>query len=248
MITVTILTKNSEKTIKETLDSLKNFSEVIVLDSGSTDETLKIAQAYPNVTTHTSPFLGFGPMHNYATKLASNDWVLSVDSDEILSEELIKEIHNLSLDKETVYAIQRHNYFNGKWVKYCGGWHPDIVLRLYNRKTTQFSGDLVHEKVQTKDLIVEKLAHPIKHTPYQEIGDFLYKMQQYSALFAEQNQGMEASLGQALLHGWGAFLKSYILKRGFLGGKEGFIISLYNSHTAFYKYLRLSFSSPKNNS
>ncbi|NGX37090.1 MAG: hypothetical protein K1000chlam2_00240 [Chlamydiae bacterium] len=240
MITATILTKNSEKTLKATLDSLTRFPEVIVLDSGSTDDTLKIATQYPNVTIHTSPFLGFGPMHNYATKLSSHDWILSIDSDEILTPELIDEILSLTLDPENLYKIDRHNFYNGKRIKWCGGWHPDFVSRLYHRKKTRFSEDLVHEKVVEKGLKVISLKKPLHHTPYQEIGDFLDKMQLYTRLFAEQRANETGSVWQALFHGWGAFIKSYIFKRGIFGGKEGFIISMYNGHTAFYKYLRIA--------
>lgn len=240
MITATVLTKNNQKTLQKTLDSLKSLPEVIVLDSGSTDQTLAIAERYPNVTTHNSPFLGFGPMHNYAAKLASNDWILSIDSDEVLSRELIEELSNLSLNPAAVYKLQRHNYFNGKLIKWCGGWHPDFVIRLYNRTKTQFTSDLVHERIEDDGMCIETLSGPLNHTPYLEIADFLDKMQHYSELFADQNHGKPASLFQALIHGWHAFFKSYIIKRGYAGGKEGFVISMYNGHCTFYKYLKLA--------
>lgn len=240
MITATVLTKNSQKTLQKTLDSLKTLPEVIILDSGSTDQTLTIAARYPNVTIHNSPFLGFGPMHNYAVKLASNDWILSIDSDEVLSHELVQELSNLSPNPKAVYRLQRHNYFNGKLIKWCGGWHPDFVIRLFNRKTTKFTNDLVHERVEDEGLLVETLESPILHTPYLEISDFIDKMQHYSELFSDQHKGKTSNLFQALIHGWFAFFKSYILKRGFAGGKEGFVISMYNGHCTFYKYLKLA--------
>ncbi|MBY0528795.1 MAG: glycosyltransferase family 2 protein [Rhabdochlamydiaceae bacterium] len=241
MITVTILTKNSENSLKATLDSVKDFSEVLLFDTGSTDQTLKIAAEYPNVKIIQDTFIGFGPTHNKASSLATYDWILSLDSDEVLTDSLSKEILTLALDPKSIYQIQRKNYFNGKWIKGCGGWHPDWVIRLYNRTATRFSGDAVHEKIISKGLFVRALAFPILHTPYRNMSDFLAKMQTYSTLFAEQNKGRKsASLLKALLHGWSAFLKSYLLKRGCFCGKEGFIISLYNGHTAFYKYLKLS--------
>ena len=134
MITATILTKNSQKTLKETLESLKRFSEVIVLDSGSTDGTLNIAKNYPNVTIHTSPFLALDRCITSPPTLATHDWILSIDSDEIVSDALAEEILTLTTRSKVIYSIQRLNYFNGRQIKWCGGWHPDFVLRLYHRQ------------------------------------------------------------------------------------------------------------------
>jgi len=240
MISVTILTKNSEETLQAALESVRSFPEVLVYDTGSTDLTLQIAQAFPNVIIRQGTFNGFGPVHNTATELASHDWILSLDSDEVLSDELALEIQQIQLDASCVYSILRHNYFNGKHIKWCGGWHPDRVVRLYNRKKTRFSDAPVHEKVQAAALKEVSLKHPMRHYPYRCISDFLAKMQTYTTLFAEQEHSKKSSLMKAIFHGWHAFFKSYILKRGFLGGKEGFIISAYNGHTAFYKYLKLS--------
>jgi glycosyltransferase involved in cell wall biosynthesis len=242
-ITATVLTKNSQETLASTLASLQKFPEVIVYDSGSTDATLKIAEGFPNVKVILGTFNGFGPTHNAASLLASNDWILSIDSDEVLSPGLADEILSLSLDPNSVYQIDRRNYFNGKWIRWCGGWYPDPVIRLYQRHSTRFTDDAVHEKVISAGLKCVPLSSPLIHTPYRSIEDFLAKMQAYSTLFAEQHRGKKSSsLGKAIAHGSFAFLKSYLLKRGFLGGREGFIISLYNGHTTFYKYLKLSTS------
>jgi hypothetical protein len=155
--------------------------------------------------------------------------------------ELVREIQELLLNPNSVYSIPRENYFNGKIIRCCAGWYPDPVIRLYNRRHTRFSNDAVHEKILREGVKVVKLQHPLKHTPYRTISDFLDKMQKYSTLFAEQNRGKKrSSFFKALLHGTSAFIKSYIFKRGIAGGKEGFIISLYNSQTAYYKYLKLA--------
>lgn len=241
MITVTILTKNCQDTLAATLESVKDFAEVLLFDTGSTDSTLFIASKYPNVRVVEGMFSGFGPTHNQASSLATYDWILSLDSDEVLSSSLIEEIKNLRLDTSCVYQIQRKNYFNGKWIRWCGGWHPDWVVRLYHRHATHFTDASVHEHIMTDGLQVHSLHFPVLHTPYRQMSDFLAKMQMYSTLFAEQNQGKKSSsFFKAIYHGWFAFFKSYILKKGFLGGKEGFIISIYNGHTTFYKYLKLS--------
>lgn len=240
MISVTVLTKNCEATLPSTLESLKDFSEVLIYDSGSTDRTLEIAAAYPNTKIIRGSFTGFGPTHNEASSLATYDWILSIDSDEVLSPALSQEIFQLSLDPQVVYSLDRKNYFNGKWIKSCGGWYPDPVLRLYNRKQTAFTNDAVHEKVMSQGLTLQPLRASLGHTPYRSINDFLTKMQTYSTLFAEQHRGKkQSSLLKAVMHGWFAFLKSYIFKGGVFGGQEGFIISAYNGHATFYKYLKL---------
>ncbi len=240
MITVTILTKNSAETLASTLDSVKEFPEVLVYDTGSSDRTVELAKQFSNVKVVEGPFEGFGPTHNKASSLASHDWILSIDSDEVLSPELSKEILQLELSLSTVYRIDRHNFFNQKWIRCCGGWYPDPVIRLYHRQKAQFSEAAVHEKILHADLKIESLSAPLLHTPYRSIEDFLHKMQLYSTLFAQQNRDKKkSSLKKALFHSMGAFFKSYFIKRGFLGGKEGFIISLYNGHTTFYKYLKL---------
>jgi glycosyltransferase involved in cell wall biosynthesis len=239
-ISVTVLTKNSSETLRPTLASLEKFPEVIVYDSGSTDATLEIASEFSNVTIVKGTFNGFGPTHNTASSLASHDWILSIDSDEVLTPELEEEILKLPLDEGAVYQIPRHNYFNGRWIRWCGGWHPDPVVRLYHRGATRFSDDAVHERILANGMKIVALSSPLLHTPYRSIEDFLTKMQNYSTLFAKQHQGKKSSsMGKAIFRGVFAFLKSYLLKKGFLGGKEGFIISLYNGHATFYKYLKL---------
>jgi glycosyltransferase involved in cell wall biosynthesis len=242
VITATVLTKNSAATLLATLESLRRFPEVLILDTGSTDKTLEIGRSFPNVRIVEREFQGFGKTHNVASELAAHDWILSIDSDEILSPELGSEILLLELDSQCVYSIDRHNYFEGKHIQCCAGWYPDRIIRLYNRKSTQFSEDRVHEKIISDGFRIVPLSHALIHTPYQTIEQFLHKMQVYSTLFADQNAGVKhSSLGKAIRHGLAAFLKSYFLKRGFLGGREGFIISLYNGHTAYYKYLKLAF-------
>jgi len=239
MISVTILTKNNQKYIREVLESAKTFDEVVIYDNGSTDDTLNIAKEFSNVTIHCGPFLGFGPSHNEASTLAKNDWILSIDSDEIITKEMAEQIKKTTLNEKCVYSFPRHNYFNGKFIKWCG-WYPDRQYRLYNRNATRFSEAQVHEAVIVDNMTHIPLQYPIKHYSYSSISEFLEKMQLYSNLFAQQYKGKKSSsLPKALLHGIFAFFKSYILKRGFMGGYEGFVISLYNGHTAYYKYLKL---------
>ncbi len=238
-ISVTILTKNSRKYLTEVLESLRHFDEVLLYDTGSQDDTLTIAKSFPNVTAHQGPFIGFGPTHNAASALARNDWILSIDSDEVVTPELNEEIEKLSLDRNTVYAIWRQNYYNGKWIRWCG-WYPDFQYKLYHRGKTRYSDAQVHEAIITQGCQTIQLASPVRHYPYASTNDFLAKMQHYSTLYAQQAKGKSSSLSKAITHATFAFFKSYILKRGFMGGREGFIISIYNANTAFYKYLKLA--------
>lgn len=239
MLSIVILTKNSEKTLSRVLESTLSFPEVILLDSESIDSTKSIASKYPNVHFHVRAFCGFGPMRRIADSLSTYDWVFALDSDEVLSPYLIQTLHSISPDPKNVYRFPRHNFYNDKWIRWCG-WYPDKQVRFYNKKMTSFSKALVHEKVETGPMQIIDLKSPIFHYSYHQMEDFLAKMQLYSTLFSDQYTGKKkSSMIRALGHSSYAFIKSYFLQRGFLGGKEGLLISLYNSHTTFYKYLKL---------
>jgi len=240
MITVMILTKDNERTLRKTLESTQGFLEVLICDTGSKDRTLEIAKEFSNVKILQKPFMGFGELRNAIAQEASHDWILSLDSDEVLSKQLQKEIPSLQLDPSFVYDFSFHNFYNERLIKWCG-WYPESHIRLYHRKKTSFSNAQVHEGVLFQDLRVLRCKGVIEHYSYRSTHDFLEKMQRYSDLFAKQYQGKKkSSLFHAIYHGFFAFFKSYILKRGFLGGKEGFVISVYNANTAFYKYLKLA--------
>lgn len=240
MISVCILSKNAASVIQSALESVKSFPEVILVDTGSTDETLEIATHYPNVKIFKRPFLGFGSLRNEAASLASNDWILALDTDEALSSSLLEELKGLQLEQKTLFSIARQNYYNGKHIKGCG-WHPDRVIRLYHRKTTTYSEDKVHESVLTHGLKIQFLQAPMVHVPFRSTGEFLAKMQHYSTLFAAQYKGRRSSsMAKAFCHSLFSFFRSYFFKGGIFLGGEGFIISLYNSNTTFYKYLKLS--------
>jgi glycosyltransferase involved in cell wall biosynthesis len=240
-ISATILTKNSADHLAEALSALQWCDEVVVLDTGSTDRTRAVAQQFANVQLYEleGPFPGFGRVRQQAVALARNDWILSVDSDEVVSPELAAEIDALPLDARIVYAMPFHNYFNGRHITSCG-WHPERHERLFNRRTTNFCGSELHERVQAANLFVRRLTHPIRHYSYGSMDDFLHKMRVYSRLFAEQHAGRKASgPGLALARGSWTFFKSYFLQRGCLDGAEGLIISSYKAQLVFWKYLRL---------
>lgn len=239
-LTATVLTKNSARTLPQVLSSLASFDEILICDTGSSDHTEEIARAFPRVTFYRRPFMGFGPTHNVASALARHDWILSIDSDEVVSHALLEEIASTPLKRGHVYSFPRHNEYRGKWIQWCG-WSPDRQVRLYHRQDTQFSQAQVHEAIEIGSLSEVRLTSPLIHYPYRDVSDFLRKMESYSTLFAIQYAGKKkSSCFKACLHAAYAFCKSYLLKRGFLGGREGFEISLYNANTAFYKYLKLA--------
>lgn len=243
-ITVTIIAKNSAATLRECLQALGGFSEVVLLDTGSTDETMVIARSFPNVTLYEHPFAGFGPMKNLAISKASNDWILSIDSDEVLEPGLAHEILNLDLDPNRVYAIERDNYYRRKLVRCCG-WEGDRVTRLFNRKATRFNSSLVHEALLPGDnLKMTLLKGRMRHYTFDSASELIDKMQHYSTLWAREHAGKKTSSPfKALLRGGLVFFKSYILQKGFLCGHAGLVISISNANGAFYKYIKLYESS-----
>ncbi len=238
-ISITILTKNSERHLEAVLKSLHGFGEVMVYDTGSTDRTREIVDSCEYTTWVEGFFDGFGLTHNRASSLAQHDWILSIDSDELLSMDLKQEIEECVLDKQSVYAISRRNFYRGREIKSCG-WSPDYQVKLYNRTATKYSQAAVHETVMAQGLKKVFFKHQIDHFPYASIEDFLYKMQSYSSLFAQQYQGKRtSSTAKAIFRGLYTFLRCYFLQRGIFEGSQGFEIAIYNAITTYYKYLKL---------
>jgi glycosyltransferase involved in cell wall biosynthesis len=240
-VTATILTKNSAARLDEVLGALHWCGEVIVFDTGSTDATLSLAAKYANVVVYrmAGEFPGFGRARRTAVGLARHDWILSIDSDEIVTPGLAAEIAKLELDPDTVYAMPFENYFNGRHITTCG-WAPDRHERLFNRTVTNFCESEVHERVRTAGLSVRLLRHPVRHHSYESLDDFLRKMRSYGQLFAAQHVGRKKTGPlTAVSRGAWAFLKSYLLQRGIFQGSEGFVISAYKAQAVFWKYLLL---------
>jgi glycosyltransferase involved in cell wall biosynthesis len=240
MISVAIIVKDGEKYIEECLQSLTAFDDVLLLDTGSTDRTMEIARRFENVRIEEHAFAGFGPTKNQAARLAKHDWILSVDSDEVVTPELSSEILSLSLDDSQVYRFSRHSYYRGKFIKGCG-WYPDKILRLYNKKRTDLNNNQVHESVMVKEEMgIVDLKGALKHYPYDSAGSLVAKLQFYSTLFAEQNQGkLKSSPCKAVSRGMAAFFKGYVIRKGFLDGYEGFHIAFCQGLATYLKYLKL---------
>lgn len=239
-ISVTILAKNAQSTLRECLESVREFDEVILLDNKSTDQTQEIAKEFPNVRIYESEFIGFGALKNLAISYAKNDWILSLDSDEVLEDRLIEEIRGMEFQRGKYYSILRKNHYRGVWIKGCG-WHPDWVKRIFNKNEIEFKNDLVHEGLEiSKEFEEIKLEEGgILHYSFSCISDLLEKLQRYSSLWATQNSHKTSSPLKAMLRGCWTFIRNYFFKRGFLYGYQGFIISICNGLGAFFKYMKL---------
>lgn len=239
-ISVTILTKNSSRYIEACLSSVAGFDEVVILDNGSTDNTLDIARDFANVKIFKSEFIGFGPLKNLAQTYASHDWILSIDSDEVLTPELRQAIKNTVLDKQNIYGFNRLNHFKGKPV-HCCGWDKDRVKRLYNKTRTQFDNAQVHESIQTQGLTPTIIRGNLLHYSYDSIEEIIDKLQKYSTLWAEQNyQKKTSSMFKASYKSLFAFFKNYILQKGILHGGVGLLISVCSAFGVFAKYAKLA--------
>ncbi len=236
MISAVILTKNSASTLDRTLQSLTFLDEVIVLDNGSTDNTRAIAANHRNTRWIEHPFTNFGHLRNHGAKQARNDWILVIDSDEVLSQELQQWLHTCSLQAGTVYSFPFRNYYRGRWIRGCGWW-PDRHVRLYNRKESRYRELRIHEGLELQGLQTTLREEPFEHYSYQSAADFLRKMHHYANLFAEEYINRKrVRIGEACFRGCWTFFRSFILRGGFLYGSDGFLISSYQGATAYFKY------------
>ena len=242
-ISVCILVKNAEKTLAECLNSLSEFGEIVLLDNGSTDKTLQIAQkfnaTYKNLRVEQSEFIGFGALKNLCVGYAKNEWILSIDSDEVLEIQALSELKTLNLSKNSVVALGRKNLYNGEWIKACG-WYPDFVWRIFNKNFTGFNDNFVHESVIIpQDTQKIYLKNALKHYAFDDINALLDKLQRYSTLYAQCNLHKNSSMSKAVVRSFWSFLRNYFLKKGFLYGYKGFMISTCNALGVFFKYAKL---------
>lgn len=242
-ISVIIIVKNAKQTLLECLNSLKDFDEIILLNNESSDNTLNIANEFKkdfaNLHIYHSAFIGFGALKNLALSYAKNDWILSIDADEVLENECIEELKNLELQEDNIIALSRKNLYKGEWIKACGWW-PDYVWRIFNKNFTRFNDNLVHESlVLPSNAKKIYLKNGLKHHAFRDISHLINKMQHYSSLWAKQNIHKKSGVLKANLRAFWTFFRNYFLKNGFLYGYKGFIISVCNALGTFFKYMKL---------
>lgn len=234
-----IIAKNEAAHIADCLDSLAFCDERVVLDGGSSDDTIALAEQHGARVVSAPDWQGFGPQKNLVLSQATGDWVLSLDADERVSPALAAEISRaINEARADGYEMPRRSSFCGRMMRHSG-WYPDHVLRLFRRGKARFSDDAVHERVIC-DGPVARLNEPLLHYPVAKLEDALRRMDRYSTLGAEMlvTSGRRVSFMSGILHGLWTFLRTYIFRAGFLDGREGFLLAVANAEGTYYRYMK----------
>lgn len=241
-IAAVIITKNEQDSLRDCLESLRWVDEIIIVDSGSTDDTETIAKEYTEHFYVNAEWPGFGKQKQLAQSYATSDWILAVDADERIDDTLRENILTMleNPPENTVYNLNELTWVFGRFLKHSGWYYRHV--RLYPNKLTKYNDNLVHESVIIPSgCQVAELDGDILHYSYQNLNHYLVKSAGYAKAWADQRQarGKKASLSQGIIHALGCFLKMYLLKRGFLDGKQGFLIAVLSAHSTFVKYADL---------
>lgn len=240
-VSLVIITHNEEANIARCIESAPFVSEIVVVDSGSTDNTLAIAQKY-GAKTHHLPWQGFGPQKNAALELASHNWVLSLDADEALSPELAQEIQALftatNFNSHDAYVLPRLNWFCGRWMRHSG-MYPDYQTRLLQKHKVKWTSAQVHEKVVAKNS--KTLSQPILHWSFRNISHQVETINRYSTLRAQEFFKKNKTSGplKIFLKTFSKFFEIYFLKRGFLDGVQGLMVSITGAFATYLRWAKL---------
>jgi glycosyltransferase involved in cell wall biosynthesis len=237
-ITATIITLNEERNIARAIESLRCCDEILIVDSGSIDRTVELAQNL-GVRVIEAGWRGYAAQKNWAAEQASHDWILSLDADEALSEALEAEIWGLkkSGPRQDAYTMPRLARYLGRWILHSG-WYPDRKVRLYDRRKAKWVGEFVHESVQVKGRIGH-LDSNILHFTCDSLSEHLKTLDRYTTLAAQEiaARRVKVPLYRMILDPMWTFVKAYIVQRGFLDGLEGLTIAYM---AAFYTFLKYS--------
>ena len=239
-VTAIVITLNEAAHIEACLASVAWADERLVVDSGSTDDTVAIAtRCGARVVTHAWP--GYSAQKNHAATLATYDWIVSLDADERVTPALAAEMQRaLAAPGDRVgFRVPRVTFHLGTWIRGTD-WYPDFQLRLYDRRHAQWNGRKVHESVSA-DGPVGQLTHDLEHYAYRDVAHHLDTINRYTTLAAEDMhaKGRRTSYAELLLHGPAAFLRNYILRGGVRLGTVGLIVSTMNAYYVFLKYAKL---------
>lgn len=233
-----VITRNEAANIGDCLDSVAFCDERIVVDCGSSDDTVALART-KGARVELHGWRGFGPQKNFALSLATGTWVLSIDADERVSPALAAEIKEaIAYAIADGFALPRLSRFCGRQMRHSG-WYPDYVLRLFRRGKAKFDDAVVHERVIC-DGTVQRLREPLLHEPVKKLEDALSRMDRYSTASAQAlvASGRRVSFFAGIGHGLYAFIRTYILQLGFLDGAEGFLLAVANAQGSYYRYMK----------
>jgi len=238
-LSLIVVTLNEEANIERCLKSVPFATEIVVVDSFSTDRTVEIAQKM-GARVIQEQWRGYGPQKAFAVSQATNEWILSLDADEALSPESQNEIQTkfATLNPEAGYELPRKSFHLGRWILH-GGWYPDRQLRLFNCRHSQWSDNSLHEKVQVKHK--ERLEQPILHWVFDDLSDQVITNDKYSTLGAKSlaESGQSFSLLKLIFKPWGKFIECYFIKLGFLDGLPGFVIAVGAGYSMFLRHAKL---------
>lgn len=236
-ISVIIITKNEEANIEDCLTSVAWADEIIVVDSESSDRTVELAKKFTS-NVFTRKWSGYSDQKSYALSLAKNEFVLSIDADERITDELKKEIITTDLSGFDGYLIKRDNYFLGKKIYGCG-WNKDYQLRIFRSSKTKLTDRKVHEKFIV-DGNISRLKNVMIHYSYTNFEDAFNKINYYSTLSAEEKFKRKKVNGFTIIAFPAiAFFQFFILKRGFIDGIYGVFVSLLHTLTKTMMYLKI---------
>ena len=241
MLSVILITCNEARNIDACLESVAWADEIVVVDSGSTDGTQDRCRNR-GARVIEADWPGFGPQKNRALDCAQGDWVLSIDADERVTPALRAELEQAMAEgRHDAYGMPRLSSYCGRFMRH-GGWWPDPVVRLFRRGRARFSNDRVHERLQVEGS-VGLLSAPLHHYSFPDLEAVLVKVNHYSTESARMlaDRGRQASLAGAIGHGCWTFFRGYVLKRGFLDGREGFMLAVSNAEGSYYRYLKLMY-------
>ena len=241
-LSVVMIAKNAADLLADCLASVSWADEVVVLDSGSTDNTVELARSLGAQVYSNTDWQGYGIQRQRAQDYATHDWVLMIDTDERVTPELKESILKVldAPQRGVIYSIARRNYFLGRFMRHSG-WYPDRVMRLYERARYRYNDNLVHESLDSLGAEVVPLSGDLLHLTCRDFSGFQQKQLAYATAWAlERHQkGKTTSMAGIFSHTLGAFVKTLLLRGGVLDGKQGWLLAVVNAQYTFNKYTEL---------
>lgn len=242
-LSVVLIVRNEAAALRACLESVKWADEIVVLDSGSDDDTVSVAREYTDKVFVERDWQGYGVQRRRAQARASGDWILMIDADERLTPDLRRAIERAVAadDRAKAYSVAILPWCFGRFIRH-GGWYPARKIRLYPAARARYGTQRVHEKLELDPgLRVEPLDGDLLHYTYRDLEHYLVKSARYAAEWARERAaaGARGSLAAGLWHGIGCFVRMYLLRGGFLDGRAGLLLALLSAHSTFVKYADL---------